>query len=372
MLKGLREFNTYSKQQRQGLILLLGLLAVVVLVIQAVEIWLQPTPLSAAERQEVISKLEALRPKEASQTYAEVNWRRFDPNRVSAQALKEMGLAPYLAERVEKYRASGGSFRQKSDLLKIYGMDSAWYNAAQPYVSIASSREPSSDGHEERTLRLRSFNPNQVSAEALQKMGLQDWQAQRIINYREKYKPFERARDLQDVYGLDSVLTQKLAAHAQLSVSDSTKGESATERATDEEPNLAAQSVALNHADTNELKRVPGIASYTAAKIVEMRSDLGGFHSTEQLLEIWPIDSARLEQLETYIYCEGKVRQLDLNHATVDELAAHPYLFYRVAKNIVAFRERMRLYKSVEEVQNIELVDPVLFRKIAPYLTVGE
>jgi DNA uptake protein ComE-like DNA-binding protein len=41
-----------------------------------------------------------------------------------------------------------------------------------------------------------------------------------------------------------------------------------------------------------------------------------------------------------------------------------------VVNNIVRFREEYRRFESIDELMNLELIDGVLFSKIAGYLTV--
>ncbi len=66
---------------------------------------------------------------------------------------------------------------------------------------------------------------------------------------------------------------------------------------TDENLNLD-----LNTADTVSFKKLKGIGSYFSKKIVEYRDELGGFHSKEQLLEIWNFDEEKLEGIKGNIF----------------------------------------------------------------------
>ena len=58
--------------------------------------------------------------------------------------------------------------------------------------------------------------------------------------------------------------------------------------------------VELNSADTTILKRVPGIGSAFARRIVNFRAALGGFHSVEQLSEVYGIDAERYRALRPW------------------------------------------------------------------------
>ena len=51
--------------------------------------------------------------------------------------------------------------------------------------------------------------------------------------------------------------------------------------------------VELNEADTLTLKKIPGIGSTFARRIVRYRELLGGYYTVEQLAEVYGIDEER-------------------------------------------------------------------------------
>ena len=60
----------------------------------------------------------------------------FNPNDAPAKDLLSLGFTQNLATRITRYREKGGKFRTKSDLLKIYGVDSAFYQRIYPFISL--------------------------------------------------------------------------------------------------------------------------------------------------------------------------------------------------------------------------------------------
>lgn len=360
MYKGLREFQRYTKRQRLGLYALALSAFLLFLAAELFKNFYRPPAPTAAEKEAMLRQWEQMQRRNSAAPARA--WRTFDPNKVSASELESLGLKEYLAERWVKYRSSGARFQQAEDVLRLYGMDSAWWAQAKAYMRFSAPRSAEALP-EQRPWSLAKFDPNRIGAEELEAMGLSAVQARSLVNYREKIGPFHHPQELLKLYAFDSTEAQKLAAAAEI--------DSALYRAPPLPP-PALGSVDLNRADSLLLRRIPGINKLVAQKMLSERRELGGFASVEQLLSVWPIDSAAWRKMAPYFYCEGPLQRLNINRASVEELAAHPYLYYRVAKNIVAFRESVRLYKEVEEIQNIELVDPVLFRKIAPYLEVGE
>ena len=64
----------------------------------------------------------------------------------------------------------------------------------------------------------------------------------------------------------------------------------------------------LNSASMEELKALPGIGEKTAAAIMEMREQLGGFHYVEELLQISGIGAGKLDAIYDLI-CVGQITQ---------------------------------------------------------------
>ena len=59
--------------------------------------------------------------------------------------------------------------------------------------------------------------------------------------------------------------------------------------------------VNLNSADQTALETIPGVGPVTAAAILQHRTEIGGFESLEQLLDVSGIGPATLEALRPYV-----------------------------------------------------------------------
>lgn len=127
------------------------------------------------------------------------------------------------------------------------------------------------------------------------------------------------------------------------------------------------ESVDINVCNESDLKNLPGIGEYFATKIIEYREQLGGFHSTSQLLEVWKFDSEKLDEISPYLTRSNKISKLDINEASLDELKAHPYISYGIANSIVKMRLQSS-YKTIEDIKRSKLIDEELFEKLKPYL----
>lgn len=104
--------------------------------------------------------------------------------------------------------------------------------------------------------------------------------------------------------------------------------------------------VELNSADTTVLKKVPGIGSVFARRIIKYRDLLGGFYSVEQLGEVYGIDEERYEAMKSWFSVDlSAIRQLLVNQLSAKELASHPYVSYKQARIIEKMIRKKGNYK---------------------------
>ncbi|MBQ8593701.1 MAG: helix-hairpin-helix domain-containing protein [Bacteroidaceae bacterium] len=121
----------------------------------------------------------------------------------------------------------------------------------------------------------------------------------------------------------------------------------------------------LNAADTTELKKIPGIGSAYARRIVRIREQLGGYYRVEQL------------QVHTYLTSEMNrwfkvetphTRSILINSGGVDELNSHPYLSYSQAKYIVDYRHKYGKIKKLDVLLSSPLFAEDDITRLSPYI----
>jgi len=129
--------------------------------------------------------------------------------------------------------------------------------------------------------------------------------------------------------------------------------------------------VELNSADTTELKKLKGIGSGFAKRIIKFRELLGGFVKKEQLLEVFGFDQEKYDAISSQLTVDiSKVRKININSASVEDLRKHPYIDKKTSTKIFWQRINHGNYKEVAEILKLQLADEQLFSKLAPYLTV--
>ena len=128
--------------------------------------------------------------------------------------------------------------------------------------------------------------------------------------------------------------------------------------------------VDLNNCDTSDITRIPQFGSKRAQKIIEYRERLGGFHSLEQLHEIYILQNMDLAYCEKYFTINPSfIKKIKVNTMSYKELKAHPYFDAYLAKTVVNHREKNGKIKNLSEFQKITHAYQELMDKLAPYLS---
>ncbi len=122
----------------------------------------------------------------------------------------------------------------------------------------------------------------------------------------------------------------------------------------------------LNTADTLQLKRVPGIGSWRARRIVEFRGHLGGYSKVGQLMEIdgMPDSILRWFAIHTPVH-----KKINLNRATADEMAAHPYLTYKQARVILRHKHLHGPLQSLDQLSLYDEFTKEQLERLKPYVS---
>ena len=223
----------------------------------------------------------------------------FDPNTADSTQLLRLGLQPWQVRNIYRYRARGGVYRTKEDFANLYGLTVKKYRELEPYIRISPEYLPASTLFANKKGRGGggAFGAGTGAG---------------------------TGGDVVSDDGARDAYPQKLHA---------------------------GETIDLNAADTALLKRVPGIGSYFARRIAEYRDRLGGYVSTEQLMEIpnFPESALSFFALST---ASPQPRRINVNRSAAEELRRHPYVNYFQARAIVDYR---RLHGPITDLSQLGL-----------------
>ncbi|EOR92537.1 hypothetical protein ADIARSV_4342 [Arcticibacter svalbardensis MN12-7] len=127
--------------------------------------------------------------------------------------------------------------------------------------------------------------------------------------------------------------------------------------------------VELNAADSAQLVDIIGIGPVLAVRIAKYRDRLGGFHTKEQLQEVFGIDSLKYAEIKNQVRVEqGSLHQLNINTATFEDLKKFPYFSYKQINALIQYKKQHGEYHSIDDLRQISILNSEILLKIAPYL----
>ena len=223
----------------------------------------------------------------------------FDPNTLEENGWHKLGLSGRQIRNILNYRQSGGIFRKKEDLKKMYTLAEDDYLRLEPYIRISSSApaerqvftHPASgteairQGRDAKTVNL-TMELNTADSLLLQQLpGIGPVYASRIVRYRERLGGFLAVTQLLDVYGMDSARYERLLPHLTLDT-------------------VWVRRIDVNKATFEQLRSHPFITPKQANAIVQYRKQHGRFRAADDLSRIVVLDEHSLQKMKPYLTVE--------------------------------------------------------------------
>lgn len=206
------------------------------------------------------------------------------------------------------------------------------------------------------------FNPNGLAESDWVRLGLSPAQAKSVKNFESKGGNFRSKEDVKKLYVISPEKYNELEQYIVIP-RDSSQTYVKKEK--------AKVVMELNTADTSQLVRVNGIGPTFAKRIVDYRLRIGGFHSKEQLMEVYGIDQTKYNEIESSFTCDASyVTKINVNTATIAQLKAHPYFTPGVATALVNYRKQHGNFTQLSDIMQCKLITQDLFDKLSPYLTI--
>jgi competence protein ComEA len=296
-----RNIFGFSRSQTNGFMVLLPLMAVILFSYPVYHHWInRHTENFAAERAKLDSLMAQWGEKKthahtAAGASKVVKTRfAFDPNKAPVEALQSLGFSERLSIRVAHYREKGGKFRVKADLLKIYGMDSSFYQQLYPYIELPEKlkkekqfKNSVSNVINREKKAVVKVDLNLADTSQLKRIyGIGEKLSLRIIRYRSGLGGFTALGQLKEVYGLDSAVVNRLT------------------KAFFIEAGFVPRQININEASAQELSIHPYLSKSIASAIVAYRFQHGNFSSPEELEKIQLLNAETIQKITPYLRFE--------------------------------------------------------------------
>lgn len=221
-------------------------------------------------------------------------------------------------------------------------------------------------------VRMFYFDPNKIGVAEWKQFGISEKTANTIVKYISKGGKINTANDLKKIYSLKEEDFNRIAPFVRMELKKRpavTEHKELPKQTAAYTPKTKAK-IDINLADSAMLESLYGIGSVLASRIVKFRNRLGGFFTTEQLLDVHGFKPETYDLVKEYIeVSELNIPLLSVNTVTVEDLVVNPYFRYSVAKALINYRTMHGSYQSLEEIKNCGLIDDALYEKIIPYLS---
>jgi competence ComEA-like helix-hairpin-helix protein len=144
----------------------------------------------------------------------------FNPNTITAEEWKALGLRDRTVKTILNYREKGGRFRQASDIRKIWGLAPAEAEILLPYVrlpALPSKQEKEIVVAPKPGKLLHNIDVNKAAVEEWKTLpGIGEVLANRIVRFREKLGKFNTVEQVGKTYGLSDSVFRQLKPYLQL------------------------------------------------------------------------------------------------------------------------------------------------------------
>ncbi len=291
MRRFLKEFFSFSRSELRIIVILSGLIFISLFIRVFIPVReFQGFHLTADEQAAVDSFIQSLEKisfekkeigfqKEMEEVIP--NYKEFDPNQVSSEELEEMGFPEFLGRNLVRYRNSGGKFRTKEDVKKLYGFSDSIYNLWENYIVVPVYEKI--DTFRRVTYSKAMVEVNSAdSAQLLQINGIGPYFAGKIIAYRNSLGGFLNLEQLLEVRGMNQ---EKLESIREQVLVDT----------------LFLVKININIATLKELKNHPYISPRLAESLIKYREFAKSIKSWDELLKNRIITPVEFEKLHPYI-----------------------------------------------------------------------
>lgn len=197
------------------------------------------------------------------------------------------------------------------------------------------------------------FNPNTLSQQGWQQLGIPDRTITTILRYRSKGGRFRKPADIRKIWGMRQSDAERLEPYIHIKTDTliHTPHEQKYETPVRKAP---VSPLDINTATIEDWKQLPGIGNILAARIVKYRERSGGFVSTEQVRKTYGISDSLFTVILPYLqFRPGSLPAIDINSASAYALRTQLDIPFRDANAIVKYRDLHGPFRSLNDIPRL-------------------
>ena len=304
-----------SRQQWIGLVIVLLMVTAVETCVYLTRKWqaAHPAPelfaLQPEREQAFLSYLDSLDESERAARRAQyasrypqpvIRLQPFDPNTADSTLLVTVGLKPWMARNLIRYRNAGKVFRCPEDLQRLYGMNDSLYSTLLPFIQIDTAALASSfgigSGVSDTDTVIATYTPRikrdtildlntADTTEFMLLRGVGRFTAMQIIRYRQALGGYYSTSQLYEISEIANDRIDSLLPHLYADTSLITP-------------------IDVNRASVKQLYSHPYISYKQAEQLYDLRRRKLRLHSPDELSAVFSPDER--QRLLPYLRFDGK------------------------------------------------------------------
>lgn len=211
---------------------------------------------------------------------------KFDPNKLDSAGFVHLGLKPFVASNILKFRSKGGTFRANDDFAKVYGMLPEKYKELETYISIQEKAIVKTDIIEPKQSEFKKdlvVDLNSADTSLLMQVkGIGRGYAKGIVRFRKETGGFVSVDQLNEIYGMRPENFERIRLFCNVN-------------------NDLVQKIKVNSATAERLNAHPYISFYQAKALYELRRNKGKLKDIDELKGLSEFTSESISKIKPYL-----------------------------------------------------------------------
>ena len=307
-----KDFFYFSKSQRTGIIVLIALILFAIAANYTLPFFFPTTEkdgsafLSEVEKfkktlvsRDSIRQAELQRKAEERQQQYEQNYKSFtkkttketytlftfDPNTIDSVGFVHLGLKPFIAANILKYRKAGGHFKTKEDFGKVYGILPEKFKELESYIAISEIKPVKNENTSVKRVDIVVELNSADTTLLMQVKGIGRGYAKGIVRFRQQTGGFVSVDQLMEIYGMRKDNLEKIRPYCKVN------------------PDLI-QKIKVNTATAERFKSHPYFNFYQAKALYELRRRKGKLKDISELSGLSEFTPEAISRLKPYLSFE--------------------------------------------------------------------
>jgi len=299
-----KDYFAFNKRERNGIIVLLGIMLILLLVPMLMSLFKTEEKVDFSAFEKEILEFEKTKTiKEHKNNYPKREYKDFDfnnvdhsvsanklnpfpfdPNFMTDEQWRELGLTEKQIKTLDNYVAKGGKFFKKEDFQKMYCISKTEYEILEPFINIAAKEFKTTNFEKEKDDLMVELNSADTT-ELKKLKGIGKWISLRIIKRRDSLGGFIHPEQLLEVKGIDRAKFDAISAHIKVN-------------------RYLVEKLNINTASFIQMKRHPYIGPNIALSIINYRNQHGKYQSVSELKNSTLITDAIYNKISPYLEAE--------------------------------------------------------------------